>query len=434
MKFYLTFILFIFTNILFSQELHLDYEELIKLTLQNNLTIKTYQEKLNQAKLREKENFLGTLPQIKLSGRYSRLSEIEPFIIQLPFVPGSPILRIYEPVEEQYFTRISLDLPLFTGLRQINSIKAQKKIVDASEEELRQTKSEIIYKSKELYLKLLLAYKSLKLIEANIEFLESQRNVAQKFFENGLLQQNELLKIDIALTQARIKFYDHQNIINNLNLALCHILNIDLGTKILPSDNPDKILQNIVQEELRINQKPDILALKNLIAANEYLKKVNYGSLLPNIFLNAGYDYAKPNPKYFPVKNEWKYSWDINFVFQLTLWDWLIPLNRSRQVELQIKQMEYQLEQLTKKSEIEKIDLLNKLKNEENKIKLLELESKYANENLRIAENKFKEGLITSTDLLDANRQKVEAETKLLESKINKILLNEELKKLYGLY
>lgn len=434
MKFYLTFILFIFTNILFSQELHLDYEELIKLTLQNNLTIKTYQEKLSQAKLREKENFLGILPQIKLSGRYSRLSEIDPFIIQLPFVPGSPSLRIYEPVEEQYFTRISLDLPLFTGLRQINSIKAQKKIVDANEEELRQTKSEIIYKSKELYLKLLLAYRSLKLIEANIEFLESQRNVAQKFLENGLLQQNELLKIDIALTQARIKFHDHQNIITNLNLALCHILNIDLGTKILPSDNPDKILQIIVQEELSTNQKPDILALKNLIAANEYLKKVSYGSLLPNIFLNAGYDYAKPNPKYFPVKNEWKYSWDINFVFQLTLWDWLIPLNRSRQVELQIKQMEYHLEQLTKKSEIEKIDLLNKLKNEENKIKLLELEAKYANENLRIAENKFKEGLITSTDLLDANRQKVEAETKLLETKINKILLNEELKILYGLY
>jgi outer membrane protein TolC len=434
MKIKILLIVSLVFNSIFAQEIRLTYDELIKLTLENNLTIKTYQEKVNQNKLKEDEIFLGTLPQIKFSGRYSKLSKIEPFVIDLPFFPGSPQLKIYEPVQEQYFSRVGVEFPLFTGLRQINSIKAQKKIVSASEDELRQVKSEILYKAKEMYFNLYLSYQVLKLIEANIEFLERQKENAENFFKNGLIQKNDVLKIDIALTQARVKFYEQENLINNLRLALCQILNLDFQKKIIPVLEIDELLKIEVEEYNQTLERPEISALKNIISANEYLKKVNYGSLLPNLFFNAGYDYAKPNPKYFPVKNEWKYSWDVNLVMQFTLWDWLLPLNRSKQNELQIKQAEYQLTQLVKKTEIERNDLINRIQTEKKKIELTLKEFDYANENLRIVENKFKEGLATVSDLLDANRQKVEAESHLIESKIKLQLMKEEFKKLNGTY
>ena len=421
-------------NSIFAQEIRLSYDELIKLTLENNLTIKTYQEKVNQNKLKEDEIFLGTLPQLKFSGRYSKLSRIDPFIIDLPFIPGSPQLRVYEPVQEQFFSRIGVEIPLFTGLRQINSIKAQKKFVSASEDELKQITSEVLYKAKEIYFNLYLSYQVLKLVEANIEFLERQKENAENFFKNGLLQKNDVLKIDIALTQAQVKFYEQENIINNLNLSLCQILNLDLQTKIIPVFEINELIKVEDQENFLSPERPEISALKNIIQANEYLKKVNYGSLFPNLFFSAGYDYAKPNPKYFPVKNEWKHSWDVNLVMQFTLWDWLLPLNRSKQNELIIKQAEFQLTQLIKKTEIERNDLNNRIQTEKKKIELTSKEFDYADENLRIVENKFKEGLATVTDLLDANRQKIEAETHLIEAKIKYQLLKEELKKLNGNY
>jgi len=421
-------------NSIFAQEIRLSYDELIKLTLENNLTIKTYQEKVNQNKLKEDEIFLGTLPQLKFSGRYSKLSRIDPFIIDLPFIPGSPQLRVYEPVQEQFISRIGVEIPLFTGLRQINSIKAQKKFVSASEDELKQITSEVLYKAKEIYFNLYLSYQVLKLVEANIEFLERQKENAENFFKNGLLQKNDVLKIDIALTQAQVKFYEQENIINNLNLSLCQILNLDLQTKIIPVFEINELIKVEDQENFLSPERPEISALKNIIQANEYLKKFNYGSLFPNLFFSAGYDYAKPNPKYFPVKNEWKHSWDVNLVMQFTLWDWLLPLNRSKQNELIIKQAEFQLTQLMKKTEIERNDLNNRIQTEKKKIELTSKEFDYADENLRIVENKFKEGLSTVTDLLDANRQKIEAETHLIEAKIKYQLLKEELKKLNGNY
>lgn len=421
-------------NSTFAQEIRLSYDELIKLTLENNLTIKTYQEKVNQNKLKEDEIFLGTLPQLKFSGRYSKLSRIDPFIIDLPFIPGSPQLRVYEPVQEQFFSRIGVEIPLFTGLRQINSIKAQKKFVSASEDELKQITSEVLYKAKEIYFNLYLSYQVLKLVEANIEFLERQKENAENFFKNGLLQKNDVLKIDIALTQAQVKFYEQENLINNLNLSLCQVLNLNLQSKIIPVFEINELIKVEDQENFLSPERPEISALKNIIQANEYLKKVNYGSLFPNLFFSAGYDYAKPNPKYFPVKNEWKHSWDVNLVMQFTLWDWLLPLNRSKQNELIIKQAEFQLTQLIKKTEIERNDLNNRIQTEKKKIELTSKEFDYADENLRIVENKFKEGLATVTDLLDANRQKIEAETHLIEAKIKYQLLKEELKKLNGNY
>ncbi len=436
MRFNFIFILILtFLSIeLFSQELILSYDELIELTLKNNLTIKNYEEKFVQSKLKTKEVIFSTLPQIKLTGRYSRLSEIEPFILQLPFLPGSPELRIYEPVEEQTFTRLSIDLPLFTGLRQINSIKAQREIAYASEEDLNFIKAETIYKAKELYLKLFLAYQYLKLIESNIDYLESQKKIAENFLQNGLIQENEVLKIDIALTQSKVKFFDQQNLISKLNLNLCQILNLDLTTKIIPSIEVDKLLTEEDLAQREITNRPDILSLRHLIKANEYNKKSIYGSFLPAFFFNAGYDYAKPNPKFFPVKNEWKYSWDMNIVMQFTLWDWLLPYNRAEQVELQNKQLENQLDLLIARSKIEFNDAINRLNNEKLKTELFFKELEFATENQRITENKFKVGLATSTDLLDANKQKVEAELKLLESKINQLVIKEELKKLNGSY
>ncbi|MEJ5306606.1 MAG: TolC family protein [Ignavibacteria bacterium] len=428
------FIVLFALNFIYAQELRLSYNELIKLTLENNLTIKSYQEKVNQNKLKENEIFLGTLPQLKLSGRYSRMNKIDPFVINLPFVPGSPQIRVYEPVEEQFYSRISLDFPLFTGLRQINSIKAQKKIAAASEEELNQIKCDVLYKAKELFFNLYLSYQVLKLIETNIEYLETQKKNAENFFKNGLLQENDVLKIDIALTQAKIKFYEQENLINNLNNALCLILNLDPSNRIYPDFDIEKLTQSEEIESYLPHERPEISALKNFISANEFLKKASYGALFPNLFLNAGYDYAKPNPKYFPVKNEWKYSWDVNLILQFNLWDWLLPLNKAQQIETQIKQAEFQLNQLIRKSENERINLINRIQTEKKKIELTKKELGYATENLRITENKFKEGLAATVDLLDANRQKIEAETHLIESKIKLQLLKEELKLLSGTY
>lgn len=421
----------------FSQQMKLSYHELIALTLKNNLTIKTYQEKLKQAEYKEKEIFYGTLPQLKFTGRYSRLSKVDPFVIQLPFVPGSPEIRVYEPLIDNYYTRLSLDFPLFTGLRQRNSVKAQEKFVDASESEIKAAINDILYKSKELYLKLYFANQILKIIEANIQYLDEQKKIAENFYQNGLLHKNDVLKLDIASTQARIKLSDQKNLINKLNLSLCQILNLDLTTEIIPVINLEDLyskaskLEILEQEEFN---KPEIEALQNVIKANQYLKSAALGSFLPNLFLNAGYDYAKPNTKYFPILNKWKYTWDVNLIFQFTLWDWMLPKYRLQQIDAQINQLEFQLNQLKTKISADQKEVLNKLKVEKDKISLYEKELQFASENLRIVENKFNQGLATSTDILEANKLKLEADVHLEEAKVNYILMVEELKKLNGQY
>lgn len=69
MKLKKVFTLLILTRILYSQEFHLGYDELIRLTIENNLTIKTYQERFTQVKLKEKEIFSWNFASNKIVGK-----------------------------------------------------------------------------------------------------------------------------------------------------------------------------------------------------------------------------------------------------------------------------------------------------------------------------------------------------------------------------
>ncbi len=422
-----------FAHSVFSQVLILKYDDIPELILKNNTTVKTYEEKVNQNIYKEKELVKSSLPQLKLSARYSRLSKIDPFVIQIPFDSKPYQINVYEPVQNQYYSRLNLDYPVFTGLRVSNSIKAQSYFTKTSKEELKSIQSEVIYQTRELYLKLFLSYKTKKLLEVNKTYLESQKRTVENFVLNGLLTQNDLLRLDIALTKNQIALLELENAINLLNSNLCQILDIDVSTTIIPVVEIDSLIlkQSFVDSYY---DSPEIKALENLLFAQRYLKKASLNEFYPEIFFNAGFDYAKPNLKFFPVKNTWKYTWDVTLILQFSIWNWFAPKAKADQINSQIIQTELQIKNLATKQKIDYENLFKKIEIEKEKINLSRKELEHAQENLRQTENKFKEGLATTSDLLEANKMLVEAEAKFIESKIYLLLTYAEIKKLSGSY
>src|SRR4029453_3292478 len=41
----------------------------------------------------------------------------------------------------------------------------------------------------------------------------------------------------------------------------------------------------------------------------------------PQVGINGGYDYARPNPRIFPRADDWEDSWDISVNLSWSLWD-----------------------------------------------------------------------------------------------------------------
>ncbi len=415
-----------------SQELKLSMDEAVRLALENNRQIKIAENKVSLNEAKYDEANANLFPQLKFSARYSRLNRLDPFIIDFPFLPAGGI-TIYEPLENHYSTKLSLDYPIFSGLRLSNNAKMQSSLYKASKEELNASKNEIEFAVKSLYLKYMFAFRSREYVVINIQQLESSLKTAKDFYTNGLATENDVLKIEVALTNAKVKLLEVEDQIENINLNMCNLLSLKLDSKIIPTEKIDTSVFVYPQDQnLSLINRPEIKAAEKYLIAGEFGITMAKGSWFPNLILNANYEYARPNTRIFPLKDEWKYSWDVNLVFQFTIWDWLIPKYKTEQAAAQYEQSKFLLEDIKARANAELINNSNQLKTAIEKIKLTKKELTQAEENFRITKNKYEVGLLTTTELLDANRLRFEAELHNYESMINYLILKEEQKKISG--
>ena len=74
-----------------GEQQSLTVEECIRLGLERNPGLKSSQAAVDLALAKVREAYASALPSLKLSGGYTRLSEVDPFVITLPSGPGQPV-------------------------------------------------------------------------------------------------------------------------------------------------------------------------------------------------------------------------------------------------------------------------------------------------------------------------------------------------------
>ena len=108
-------IILMISGSLFAQEKILSLSESLEIGLKNSKDLKISMSKLNYADSKLSEINSQFLPQFKLLGNYTRLSDnIPPFEVTMPFAPNP--IRISEPILNNYTFKLGFSQPLFTGL------------------------------------------------------------------------------------------------------------------------------------------------------------------------------------------------------------------------------------------------------------------------------------------------------------------------------
>jgi outer membrane protein TolC len=141
--------------------------------------------------------------------------------------------------------------------------------------------------------------------------------------------------------------------------------------------------------------------------------KIARAAYFPQLFLVGNYYYANPNQRIMPVQAKFKGTWDISLGLSLNIWNWnatahqvgqaYAQLEKVRAVESQLKDM------ITLEVQQNYFDLLlNK-----EKIGVSEQNVTQAEENYRITNERFRAGLTTNSELLDA-------EVALLQAKVSR--------------
>jgi outer membrane protein TolC len=156
------------------------------------------------------------------------------------------------------------------------------------------------------------------------------------------------------------------------------------------------------------------------------------GGWWPQLELTASYYYNSPNQRYQPVIPEFLASWDVGVSMYFELWNWGATGRRVEQAEAQLRQAQLQEAQLRETITLEVNRAMLNLQRSREKISVATTGVQQAEEQLRTTTDKFRTGLATSTELLDAEVALLQAQTQYTAAQIEYAISRASLERALG--
>lgn len=419
----------------FSQTLKLTLQESIELGLQNSKDLKISQSKLKSSDAKVSEVNSMFLPQLKFTANYTRLSDnVPPFQVTTPF-SAMPI-RISDPVLDNYNLRLSLQQPLFTGFRLSSSGKAAEYNLNAAQSEYSKEMNNAAMDIHNAFWNYYRTQEVRDLLAKSLKQIENHLNDTKNFLENGLVTQNDFLKLQVQYSNTRLQLIEAENSADVARAVFNKALGLSLDAPTeISADNLETRtagydIQELIKEAKTNRDEIESLAFRYK-AAEENITSARAG-WFPNIYLTGNYYYSNPNTRFQPLREEWNDTWDVGITLSWDIWDWGMTSSRTTQAEELSVQTAATLEKLNDNIEVEVYQSYLSLIKSKEKVEVSRLSLEQASENYRITSEKYNEQLATSTDLIDAEVAELQAATNLTSSLIEYNLAKVRMKKSVG--
>lgn len=419
-------------NVFAQEKFLLTEDEAIDLALKNSKVLSSSFARFQSSEARLKEVNTSRLPSLKFSAGYTRLSKVDPFNIQTPF--GT--FEISPSILNNYTTKLSLTQPLFTGFRLNSSSSIAEYSAEASSEDFNKDKKELVFNVRNSYWGLFKTTQLKKVIDENVLQIKAHLTDAQNLLNQGMLTNNDVLKIEVQYNDALLRQVDATN---NLKLAMINlnsIMSISLNTEIeiasslKPKYNEYEELNTLINRAFQ--SRPEMKSADFRIKANESGVALAQSGWYPQIFLFSNLYYSRPNPRIVPGKDAFRETWDAGVSLNWDVWNWLSTSYQTQQAEATLTQSQEGMGILKDAITLEVTQNYLSANQNKMKIEIAETGVRQAEENMRTTSERFKQGLVTSSDLIDAEVALLQAKTSYTNSVVDYELAKAKLNKSIG--
>ena len=427
-------LLFVLFNVTINaqEKLSLTVEQAIEIGLQNSKTLHSSLMKVKSSEARVSEMNALLLPSLKLSAGYRKLSSVEAFSIQGPTGP----ITIAPTILNNYSAQFTLSQPLFTGFRLLSSANIAEYTASATGEEFNKDKVELVFNIKNAYWSLFKASQLKKVMDENVQMVKAHLDDAKNLMKVGMMTQNDVLKLEVQLSDMMFKQIDAENAVKLSTVALNNVLGISLDTNIeivsdvnLTPSNYDE-LNKLIGDA--VEKRSEIKSADYRVKASEAGVTMAKSSWYPQISLYGNYYYSRPNQRIFPSKDEFKDTWDAGVNLSLNVWDWLTTAYQTEQAEATLAQAVYGVGIIKDNITLEVTQNYLNMSQSKRKIEISQLTIKQADENMRITADKFKNGLAMSSEVIDAETAQSTAKINYTNSIVDYELAKARLDKSIG--
>lgn len=441
------------------------------LALANNKELRISQEKVNAAHYEKKAAFTNYLPKIDLTGGYMRTqkeisllsdaqkqsisnigttagAQLQEQIKQL--AASDPVLgSLLQPLQgvipgltaglngvgqglvDAFRTdtrnmtvgAATLTQPLFMGGKIIAYNKITKYAERLAESQHATGMQDLILQTDQVYWQIISLVNKKKLAENFLELVQKLDSDVDKMIKEGVATKADGLSVKVKVNEAEMMLTQVDNGLNLSKMLLCQLCGLPLETDFQLADESmkDLPLPNTYTEANVSTALSNREELKSLELASEiYRQKVNVvrADFLPSVALTANYLVTNPS-LVNGFENKFRGMWAAGIVVKIPVFHWGEGIYKVKAAKAEANIARYKLEDIKEKVELQVTQNSYKVNESTKKLALAEKNMEKAEENLRYANLGFKEGVIPTSNVLEAQTAWFSAQAGKIDAQID---------------
>lgn len=395
-----------------------DLRDLILIALKNNPSLKAAYGQKEIYKNKSKQIDSSLLPQINLTGGYSRTSPL----------PSVNATKDSNNSYDLYSLGVDLKVNLYDFDKTKNLSKSYEFLERSSEYDFFSVKSQIITNVTINFFRLLQAKENLTVAVQTRDNLLNHLKMAQQFYLSGMKPKYDITKAEVNLSNAELNIIKAQNSIKIIESELRKSIGVDnISFEINDYEikiNETPSLDNLTEKALI--KRAELLSIREKIKSSESTLKATKTNYYPSFSLESSYLRSGNHPEMD------RDGWNIGIKFNFPLYNGNLTNYQVNEILANISYLKYTEQVLMQsiKNEIE-IAFYN-LQESVKKYKISEKILKQAEENYEIAKGRYNAGLSTPIELSDAEIELEKGRLNRISSKYDYLISEALLKKAVG--
>ena len=331
---------------------------------------------------------------------------------------------------------ILLTQPVFMG----GALIALNNMADINERMQQNTadvrEQSTLYQTEQAYWQVVSLKHKQRLAQAYLDLVKKLDGDVHKMIEEGVATKSDGLTVDVKVNEAEMALTRVNDGVVLSKMLLCQTIGLPVNEQVTLADEDAESLAVVtltpqLDVETAVFNRPELRLLQDAVDLSLQTTNLLKAGNLPQVALAGGYAVSNPN-----VLNgfEKKFAgfWHLGVLVRVPIWNWgdVKYKVRASKGATTIASLEY--DEAREKIELQVNQVTYKVDEANKRLTLAQSSVRRADENLRMANVGFQEGVITPATVMEAQTAWLQAQSQKIDAEIEVKLSQVELQKALG--
>ena len=331
---------------------------------------------------------------------------------------------------------IMLTQPVFMG----GAIVAMNKLADINEEMMANSaetrRQQTLYNIDQAYWQVVSLRHKQKLAQAYYDLVQKLDGDVQKMIREGVATRSEGLSVSVKVNEAEMALTKVNDGLVLSKMLLCQLCGLPLREQVTLADEESDELaiggqKAQVDMEAVMARRPELKQLQNMVDMSRQLTNILKAGNLPQVLLTGGYVVTNPN-LFNSFQRKFGGMWNIGVLVRIPIWNWGDVAYKVRASKGATTIANLEMEEVREKIELQVSQSAFQVDEANKKLAMAKASTAKADENLRTANLGFREGVISSTTVMEAQTAWLQAQSQKIDAEIDVKLSQVNLQKALG--